>query len=85
MGNTSYQARTGSMKPVKWFMSNIESVCSVEYEKAVSSTVRALKSDVSYRFLRVEGKEVEGVYQYQQKADSLLMQRGDLLTLKSKF
>ncbi|WP_336783350.1 HNH endonuclease signature motif containing protein [Paenibacillus illinoisensis] len=79
----AYQARTGSMKPVKWFRSNIEIVCSVEYKKAVSSTVKALKSDVSYRFLRVEGKEVEGVYQYQQKADSLFMQRGDLLTLKS--
>lgn len=81
---TAYQARTGSMKPVKWFRSNIEVVCRIEYEKAVSSTVKALKLDVSYRFLRVEGKEVEGIYQYQQKADSLLMQKGDLLTLKSQ-
>ncbi|SDD52458.1 HNH endonuclease [Paenibacillus sp. CF095] len=77
-----YQARTSSIKPVKWFKSNIEAVCSSEYEKAVSSTVRALKSDVSYRFLRVEGKDVEGVYQYEQKADSLFMQGEDVLALK---
>ncbi|WP_433709103.1 HNH endonuclease [Paenibacillus illinoisensis] len=78
----TYQARSGSIKPVKWYRSNIETVCNLEYEKAVSSTVKALKSDVSYRFLRVEGKEVDGVYQYEQKADSLFIQREDLLVLK---
>ncbi|WP_408895268.1 HNH endonuclease [Paenibacillus taichungensis] len=79
---TTYQTRTGSIKPVKWFRSNIEILCSLEYEKAVSSTVKALKSDVSYRFLRVESKEVEGKYQHEQKADSLYMQEEDLFTLK---
>lgn len=78
----AYQTRTGSMKPVKWFRSNIEAVCASEYEKAVVAVVRALKADVSYRFLRIEGKELEGVYQYEQKADSLYMKAVDLLTLK---
>lgn len=57
---------------MKCYRSNLESVCSIEYEKAVSATVKALKTDVSYRFLRVEGREVDGIYQYEQKADSLL-------------
>lgn len=78
----AYKSHTGTMKPVKWFRSNIETVCSFEYEKAVSATVKALKADVSYRFLRIEGKELEGIYQYEQKADSLFMQAENLLALK---
>ncbi|WP_338554521.1 HNH endonuclease signature motif containing protein [Paenibacillus sp. KS-LC4] len=78
----AYQAQSGTMKPIKWFRSKIESVCSKEYEKAVREIVRALKTDVSYRFLRVEGKEVEGVYKYEQKADSLFIQKENLLALK---
>lgn len=60
-----------SSNPVKWFKSNIESLCNKEYEKAVNATIKVLKTDVSYRFLRVESKEIEGVYQYEKKADSL--------------
>ncbi|WP_258202272.1 HNH endonuclease [Paenibacillus endoradicis] len=78
-----YQALSGSVKPVKWFRSNIESVCSAEYEKSVSATVKALKTDVSYRFLRVEGREVDGVYQYEKKADSLFIRNDSLLVLKA--
>ncbi|CAM4503982.1 5-methylcytosine-specific restriction endonuclease McrA [Paenibacillus endophyticus] len=80
----AYRAQSGSVKPVKWFRSNIESVCSTEYKKAVSATVKALKTDVSYRFLRVEGKEIDGVYQYEQKADSLFIRADSLLALKEK-
>lgn len=78
----AYQARTCSAKPVKWFRSNIESVCSSEYEAAVIAMVKTLKSDVSYRFLRVEGKEIEGIYQYEPKSDSLFIQVENYLTLK---
>lgn len=78
----SYKASTGSVKPVKWFKSNIESLCPEDYEKAIAATVRALKTDVSYRFLRLEGKEVEGVYEYEQKADSLFIQVENLQALK---
>lgn len=78
----SYRTQTNSLKPVKWFKSNIESICSQDYEKAVKQAVRALKTDVSYRFLRLEGKEVEGIYQYEQKADSLFIQAKNLYELK---
>lgn len=78
----SYKANTGSVKPVKWFRSNIESICSEDYEKAIIATVRALKTDVSYRFLRLGDKEVEGVYEYEQKADSLFIQAENLYALK---
>lgn len=77
-----YQLQSGSVKPVKWFRSNIESMCSTEYEKAVSATVKALKTDVSYRFLRVEGKEAEGVYHYEQIAYTLFIRMDGLLALK---
>lgn len=77
-----YQNQSGSVKPVKWFRSNIETLCSAEYDKAVRTTVKALKVDVSYRFLRVEGREVDGVYQYEQKADSLFIRNDSLLALK---
>lgn len=77
-----YQGYSGTVKPVKWFRSNIESVCEKEYQKAVNSTVTALKTDVSYRFLRIEGMEVEGVYQYEKKADSLFMDIANLRALK---
>lgn len=79
---SNYQTYTGNAKPVKWFRSNIESVCSSQYEKAINATVKALKTDVSYRFLRVEGKEVEEVYHYEQKADSLFMRAESILALK---
>ncbi|WP_426453884.1 HNH endonuclease [Paenibacillus sp. S-38] len=78
----SYRTRSGSVKPVKWFRSNIESICPEDYKKAVSAAIRALKSDVSYRFLRIEGKEVDGVYQYERKADSLYIQAENLNALK---
>jgi hypothetical protein len=29
-----------------------------------------LKADVSYRLLRVEGKEIQGIYKYKQKDES---------------
>ncbi|ANY70551.1 HNH endonuclease [Paenibacillus sp. BIHB 4019] len=79
---TAYQAQSRTMKPIKWFRSNIESACGKEYEKALHATIRALKQDVSYRFLRVEGKEMEGVYEYEQKGDSLFIQKENLLALK---
>lgn len=78
----SYRDHTNTVKPVKWFKSNIESICSEEYEKAIKQAVRALKTDVSYRFLRLEGKEVEGIYQYEQKDDSLFIQAKNLYELK---
>ncbi|WP_342480247.1 HNH endonuclease signature motif containing protein [Paenibacillus sp. FSL L8-0340] len=77
-----YQKHSGTVKPVKWFRANIESICPSEYQKAVNATIKALKTDVSYRFLRVEGKEVEEVYHYEQKADSLFMSADSLLALK---
>ncbi|MEC0089880.1 HNH endonuclease [Paenibacillus macquariensis] len=77
-----YQVKTGSLMPIKWFKSNIETACKSEYEKAVSDTVKALKTDVSYRFLRIQGIEVEGVYQYEQRANSLFIRSDDLLALK---
>lgn len=78
----SYQVKSGILKPVKWFRSNLELVCKSDYEKAINATVKALKSDVSFRFLRIEGKEIDGVYQYEQKADSLYIQEVNLLALK---
>lgn len=78
----TFQDKTSIMKPVKWYKSNIESLCKVEFEKAVRDIVKALKTDVSYRFLRIEGKEIEGVYQYEQKANSLFISVESLLVLK---
>ncbi|MGY4761236.1 HNH endonuclease [Paenibacillus caseinilyticus] len=78
----SYRTRSGSLKPVKWYRSNIESICPEDYKKAVSAAIRALKTDVSYRFLRIEGKEVDGVYEYERKADSLFIQAENLNALK---
>ncbi|MFS0556884.1 HNH endonuclease domain-containing protein [Brevibacillus sp. 179-C9.3 HS] len=78
----SFKAHSDSTKPVKWFRANIESLCLKEYEKSVSAAVRALKADVSYRFLRIEGKEVDGVYEYEQKADSLFIDAENLYALR---
>ncbi|KRE45824.1 HNH endonuclease [Paenibacillus sp. Soil522] len=77
-----YQQKTGSQKPVKWYKSNIENICPLELKKAIRDTVRALKTDVSYRFIRIEGKDVEGIYEYEQKEDSLFMSKDNLIALK---
>lgn len=78
----SYQARTDSFKPIKWFKANVENLFLHEYDKAIKDIVKALKADVSYRFLRIEGKEIDGVYEYQQKADSLYITVDNLKQLK---
>jgi 5-methylcytosine-specific restriction endonuclease McrA len=78
----SYQARTCSLKPIKWFKANVELICNEEYGKAIKDIVKALKADVSYRFLRSEGKEIEGIYEYEQKADSLYIAADNLKQLK---
>ncbi|KRE70882.1 HNH endonuclease [Paenibacillus sp. Soil750] len=78
----SYQAKTGSFKPIKWFTANVENLCKHEYDKAIKEIVKALKADVSYRFLRIEGKEIVGIYEYQQKADCLYIAADNLKQLK---
>jgi 5-methylcytosine-specific restriction endonuclease McrA len=78
----AYQDKTNSLQPVKWMKSNVEVICKDEYEKSIKKIVTALKTDVSYRFLRVEGKEIEGVYSYKQKDDSLYMAVENLRILK---
>jgi 5-methylcytosine-specific restriction endonuclease McrA len=77
-----YQATTGSLQPLKWFRANVESVCRPEYEKAIKDIVKALKADVSYRFLRIEGKEIEGIYEYKQNDDCLYITAENLKQLK---
>ncbi|MDQ0885932.1 5-methylcytosine-specific restriction endonuclease McrA [Paenibacillus sp. V4I9] len=79
---TSYQAKTGSFKPIKWFKTNAEDLCKQEYDKAIKDIVKALKADVSYRFLRIEGREIEGIYEYEQKADCLYIAADNLKQLK---
>lgn len=78
----SYQAKTGSLKPIKWFKANVEDLCKQEYDKAIKDIVKALKADVSYRFLRIEGKKIEGIYEYEQKADCLYIAADNLKQLK---
>ncbi|MEK3910655.1 HNH endonuclease [Paenibacillus sp. FSL H7-0331] len=78
----SYQAKSGSLKPIKWFKANVENLCKQEYDKAIKDIVKALKADVSYRFLRIEGKEIVGIYEYQIKADSLFIAAESLKLLK---
>lgn len=78
----SYQAMTGSLKPIKWFKANVEDLCKQEYDKAIKDIVKALKADVSYRFLRIEGMEIQGIYEYEQKADSLYIAMDNLKQLK---
>lgn len=77
-----YQEKTGSKQPVKWIRANVEDLCKGEYEKSIKEIVRVLKQDVSYRFLRIEGKEIEGIYEYQLKTDSLYIEVENLKKLK---
>ncbi|KJD38687.1 HNH endonuclease [Paenibacillus polymyxa] len=77
-----YQSNTGSKRPIKWYAANVETICSDAYQKAVRDIVKALKQDVSFRFLRINGKEVEGIYNYVQKANSIYIHSDCLAQLK---
>ncbi|MCP3776707.1 HNH endonuclease [Paenibacillus sp. MZ04-78.2] len=77
-----YQKATQSAQPVKWFRSNIELICETQYEKTVKQVKTALKADVSYRFLTVEGKVVDDVYSYERNADFLYIAIDNMRELK---
>ncbi|MDQ0087602.1 5-methylcytosine-specific restriction endonuclease McrA [Paenibacillus anaericanus] len=79
---SSYQTNTGSVKPSKWYTASVENICGVTYQKAIKDIVRILKQDVSYRFLRINGKEIEGIYEYIQKSDYLMIPVQNLKQLK---
>lgn len=77
-----YQEQKGAYQPVKYLRSNVQSVLSKEYERLVVDVVKALKQDVSYRFLSLNGKDVEGVYEYTKGNDSLFIRRDNMLQLR---
>lgn len=79
---SAYQEKTGNNKPIKYFRSGLEEICKKEYREAIKSVVRTLKADVSYRFIRVSGKELEGIYQYKKGDNSLLISLENLKCLK---
>ena len=79
---SDYKNVSGSKQPIKWYRSNIESICKEQYDKTVRQIKGALKKDVSYRFLNVQGKTVEGVYKYEGNADSLFIETMNLKELK---
>lgn len=79
---TVYQQISGITHPVKLFRSNIESICMDQYQKTLKQVKTALKSDVSYRFLNVEGKTVDGIYNYERNADSLYIASDNMKLLK---
>ncbi|MNW40924.1 HNH endonuclease [compost metagenome] len=64
------------------FRSNIESICLDQYQKTLKQVKTVLKSDVSYRFLNVEGKTVDGIYNYERNADSLYIASDNMKQLK---
>lgn len=78
----AYQDTTGYLQPLKWFRANIEDFCKTDYDKAIKEIVKALKQDVSYRFLRIASQEIVGVYEYQKNADSLYIATANLKQLK---
>lgn len=77
-----YQERQGTRQPVKFLRSNVQSILPREYAKLVSDVAKALKLDVSYRFLNLNGKDVEGVYHYAKGDDSLFMSVDNLRVLR---
>jgi 5-methylcytosine-specific restriction endonuclease McrA len=79
---TTYQVIRGSTQPVKWFKADVENVCKPDYDKAIKDIVRALKADVSYRFLRIERQDVQGIYEYTSKTDSLFIAAENLKALR---
>jgi hypothetical protein len=79
---SDYQVEKRSNQPVKWYRSNVEVICKEQYQKAIKKIIEALKADVSYRFLRVEGNVIEGIYDYTQKSDKLYLDLDNLKQLK---
>jgi hypothetical protein len=77
-----YQGTSGQYQPVKWHRAGVEVVCEDAYRNAIKLIVKALKADVSYRFLRVGGKEIQGVYRYKQNDDALYIATEDLKKLR---
>jgi hypothetical protein len=63
---------------VEWKIRNMD-----EYDRWMRQAVRALKTDVSYRFLNLDGVTYEDIYTYVKGDDVLLIQKEHLLTLKT--
>ncbi|OXM85805.1 HNH endonuclease domain-containing protein [Paenibacillus rigui] len=77
-----YQEKTGSLQPVKYLKSNLETICQNQYERAVKRTVADLKKDVSHRFIKLSGAAIEGVYEYELGSDYLTIPSANLKQLK---
>ena len=56
-----------------------------QYIKILRKIVTALKSDVSYRFLNLGRKKLEGIYNYNKGDDSLFISYANLKTLKDNY
>ncbi|MGG4498409.1 HNH endonuclease [Brevibacillus reuszeri] len=80
-----YQAATGNKKPIKFIKADVEDICSNDYLRTIKSIVSTLKQDVSYRFLNLAGKQIQGIYEYQLKDNVLYMPKENLFKLKENY
>jgi 5-methylcytosine-specific restriction endonuclease McrA len=82
---SKYQHKANSTHPIKYLKSNVENICETEYEITIKQVIAALKQDVSYRFISLGGKIVEGIYEYEKGDNSLCMTLDNLRVLKDNY
>lgn len=81
-----YQEAIHLFQPIRFerAQNDIESNLSLkeQYDAAIKDIIKVLKSDVSYRFLNLEGIKIEGIYNYKQNDNSLYISVENLKILK---
>lgn len=77
-----YQANTQSFQPIRFEKVNFTQTLGIKYNAIIEKVIKALKADVSYRFLNLEGKKLEDIYRYNKNDDSLFMSIANLKVLK---
>ncbi|QSO52348.1 HNH endonuclease [Alicyclobacillus curvatus] len=80
-----YQLHAHSYQPVKFLRANVQELCGDAYVDTVHDVTQALKADVSYRFTKLAGHDVQGIFQYEKGADSLLMPVSNLAALRDNY
>jgi hypothetical protein len=77
-----YYKESHTKQPIRFERLDLDGIMKKHYTKTIKMVKTTLKADVSYRFLNIDSKKIETIYEYNKGDDSLFIKITKLKILK---